>query len=741
MERVRNFCISFLTSGKYKSLQNERDMDAVIRLIVLNSTYSVVSAIIIVLGVADMRQALVDRGLLQIVIGFMIFLNLFLLRTELPFMVGGLIVTAIFGGFCGVSIFTKTEMRGFGILWIYSYPLISIFTLGLPVGLIPALLLQIAAALGAFVPGLARFRYTFSEALLISGMYFFELILTAIYEYVRSIKDRWLSRQDNYMNMVFENSPDIILLLDRGGNFVYCADIFLRRARIKSFAEIRKKNYREVLAQFADPESLQEITGLFKGAIGEKRAVVFERALDIGKDGGVRHYEIHFTPMFDAGGEFQGSFVLFQDMTEILRAKERIEQASRAKSNFLANMSHEIRTPMNAIIGLTAIAKQAAEMERKDYCLEKIEGASTHLLGLIDDILDMSKIEENKLELHPGDFDFRAMLDRVGGIFELPLSEKRQQFTVKVDPQIPPRIIADEQRLAQVITNLLGNGIKFTPEGGRIGLEARLGEGELRADLPPEGEGDFRVLKITVTDTGIGISQEQEAKLFQSFVQVDAGVSRQYGGAGLGLVMAKRIVELMGGSIRLKSEPGQGSAFSFTIRAALPQAPLGLEPAAQERVPGAPREAEEAAPPEADFSGKRILLAEDVEINREIVVTILEPLGLSVTEAENGQEAYELFSAGLEHFDLIFMDIHMPGVDGYEAARMIRSFEADRRAAGETFREIPIIAMTANVFKEDVARCLAAGMNGHLGKPLDFDEMFAVLGRYLGRGAAPEEPA
>ena len=714
MKSIKNYVISLLTSGKYRGMQDEKDMDAIIRLVVLNITYTISSILISAIGVSDMRDGYVEQGLLQLIIGFSIFLNLFLLRTELPFMVGGCIVIAIFGGFCGVSIFSKFEMDGFASLWIYSYPLMSIFTLGLPWGLIPALLLFGAAIIGTFVPGLAKFNYTIPEASLICGVYFFVLALTVIYEYVRSIKDRWLSRQDSYMTMVFENSPDIILLLGKSGELVYSADVFLRRAHFRSFDEVRKKHYRDVFSRFTAPEKLEEIVTFFRTAKENKTPVVFERLLDIGNDGNARHYEIHFTPMYNDEAVFQGAFVLFHDMTDIIEAKERTEQASFAKTNFLANMSHEIRTPLNAIIGMTTIAKSSGEAERKNYCLAKIEGASTHLLGIINDILDMSKIEEGKFELSCTEFEFAAMLERVANIFEFRLGEKKQRLSIQADPRIPARLITDEQRLAQVITNLVGNAVKFTPDEGNIGIAAkRIDAGEDPAAC---------MLELRVTDTGIGISKEQQGKLFQSFVQVDSSISRKFGGTGLGLAISKRIVEMMRGNIWIESEMGKGSAFIFTMQAEIPQAEIAASGGGGE---AGDAEAEESGGD--DFTGKRILLAEDVEINREIVLTVLEPLGIEITQAEDGQRAFNIFTANPEQFDLIFMDIHMPGVDGYEATRLIRAF--DHPLA----KTVPIIAMTANVFREDVERCLAAGMNGHMGKPLDFDEVTAVLRKYLGR--------
>jgi signal transduction histidine kinase len=722
LKSAKNLSLDLLTGGKYTTgLQNETDIDNMLRLMVINITYLIVSVLVITMGLTDMRTGKIEQGLLQMIMGFMIFLNLWLLRTELPIMAGGLIITAIFGAFCALSIYSNNNFGGIGALWIYPYPLISIFTLGLPMGLFPAILLLFFAAIGTFVPGLAKFSYTLPEAFLICGLYCFIMLLAAVYEYVRSIKDHWLSRQDSYMNMVFANSPDIILLLDKSGGIVYCADIFLKHAHIHDFKMIRKQNYREVFARFTAPENLREIVTFFRTSQDEKNPIVFERMFDIGNDGNFRHYEIHFTPMYNAENIFQGAFILFHDMTEILDAKERTEQASRAKSNFLANMSHEIRTPMNAIIGMTAIAKAAKENERKDYCLERIEGASTHLLGVINDILDMSKIEENKLELSVSEFDVTAMLQRVTSLFEFRLNEKKQTLTLNADPRIPARIITDEQRLAQVITNLIGNAVKFTPEGGQIFLDARL------VDTDP----DSCTLKIIVSDTGIGISREKQDSIFESFVQEDSGISRQFGGTGLGLAISKKIVQIMQGRIWVESDPGKGAAFNFTIKAALPhpQTESAAPEAAEEKT--AAKDAAEDAP---DYTGKRILLAEDVEINREIVVTILEPLGLDIREAENGQEAFDVYTAESSGFDLIFMDIHMPGVDGYEATRMIRAWEKERNlpeSADGKPAGVPIIAMTANVFKEDIERCLAAGMNAHVGKPLDFTEVLKVLKTYL----------
>jgi len=702
--------ISFLTSGKYMGIKDEKDMDAIIRLIVLNITYVISSIIIACIGINDMRNGVVNQGLLELIIGFLIFLNLMLLRTELPFMVGGFILTAVFGFFCGFSIFTHNEALGFPSLWIYSYPLISIFTMGLPFGLVPALLLFFIAILGSFFPGLTNVKYSVAEASLICGVYFFVLALTAIYEYVRSIKDNWLSRQDSYMNMVFQNSPDIILLLDGNGGLVYCADEFLKKTRIHYFATIRKIHYTEVFSRFCEKNELDEMEKLFNIATEEKNPVVLERVMDIGRDGNQRHYEIHFTPMYNEDGAFQGAFILFHDMTDIMLAKIRTEQASQAKTNFLASMSHEIRTPLNAIIGMTAIATTSPEPERKDYCLAKISGASTHLLGIINDILDMSKIEEGKLELSCTEFNYLSMLHQVTSIFEFRIKEKKLIFTVNTDPLIPDIIVTDKQRLAQVITNLISNSIKFTPDEGSIRVDSKL--------LGSDSNENTCTLEITVADTGIGIAKEDQGKLFHSFVQVDSSISRKFGGTGLGLAITKKITEMMQGDIRIESELDKGTTFIVTVKAGLKK---------QDAVSSQSDSDAASMVSTEGFKGKQILLVEDVEINREIVIAFLEDYEIEITEAEDGQQAFEKFAEAPEKYDLIFMDIHMPGVNGYESTRLIRSIDHPRA------KTVPIIAMTANVFKEDIEHCLAAGMNDHLGKPLDLNEMVRILSKYLGK--------
>ncbi len=649
-------------------------------------------------------------------------------------------------------------------------------------------------------------------------------------------------RQEKHLQLLLENCPDIIIILDQDGRIAYCTDAFLKTANIQNFGLINGRHYTEVFQRFASPELLEHIQGMFMAATQEKRGTIMDEAADIGNSGNVRNYTITITPMLDENNKVDGAIAVFHDLTEILQAKRLAERASTAKSDFLANMSHEMRTPMNAIIGMTNIAKSTDDIDKKSYCLGKIEEASTHLLGVINDILDMSKIEANKFELTESEFNFENMLRKVTGVLAFRVDEKKQLFTVSIDQNIPATIIGDEQRLAQVVTNLLANAVKFTPEQGHITLAAACAG----------KESGQCTLRVEIKDTGIGIEEEQQKKLFRSFEQADGGISRKFGGTGLGLAISKSIVEMMGGKIWVESEPGNGSSFIFTIRAGIgstqetgPQLTnmkgerprlLAVDSAPDVReffiqtaarlgvrceVASSALEAEELLRSRATdtfdvifvdfhlpgldgvelarrikeknsypelvlmisatewsamqdqaktagvdrfmpkplfvsaindclcgyfnlpqacedatgkngcldgcFRGKTILLAEDIEINREIVLALLEPTGLEIVCAENGNEAVAMFSANPTRFDMIFMDIHMPEKDGYEATREIRALD-DPWA-----RQIPIVAMTANVFREDIEKCLRVGMDDHVGKPVDIAVAIEKLKIYLAR--------
>lgn len=406
--------------------------------------------------------------------------------------------------------------------------------------------------------------------------------------------------------------------------------------------------------------------------------------------------------------------ILQNELTHSLRiAADEALAASLAKSKFLSNMSHEMRTPLNAITGMSMVGRSALDLKKKNYAFDKIDEASNHLLGVINDILDMSKIEADKLELSEVEFNFKKLLHKAINSISFRISEKCQHITIHIDKNIPETLIGDDIRLTQIITNLLSNAVKFTPEQGFVWLEAYL----------DKEEEDICTLRIKVSDTGIGISKQQQERLFKPFEQAESSISRKYGGTGLGLSISKRIIEKMGGNISIESSLGVGTTFTFTIQ----QKKVAVKDKTITALNIGDASLEHTAKDESTdcLSGYHVLLAEDMDINREIVLSILEPTQLRIDCAKNGAETLEMFCAAPESYDLILMDIQMPHMDGLEATRRIRALGFKKA------KEIPIIAMTANVFKEDIEKCIETGMNDHIGKPLDFDIVMKKIKLYL----------
>jgi signal transduction histidine kinase len=523
------------------------------------------------------------------------------------------------------------------------------------------------------------------------------------------------TKLDFYMSTLLSNSPGLILFFNSGGRLVFASDSYLERSGFHVLGLVAGKTYRELLSPVMDEEFLARAERLFGISVSQKRTVEAEHDIDFGNNGDARHYLMQVIPMMEKGGQAEGFMALFYDTTEITRARleaerarELAEQSTKAKSDFLSRMSHEMRTPMNAIIGMTNIAMGSGDPGRKEYCLEKIKDASAHLLGVINDILDMSKIESGKFEISESAFNFGNMLRRVADVINFRVDEKRQKLVVDMDEKIPQNIVSDEQRLAQVIANLLSNAVKFTPDHGTITMAVR----------KTAAEGEIPTIRFSVKDTGIGISKEQQSRLFNSFEQADGGISRKFGGTGLGLAISKRIVELMGGQIWIESKLGSGADFIFEIKAKF------VDDGSY--IPGDAGDAESlSGSDDGIFRGKRVLLAEDIEINCEVLSSLIEHTEVTLEYAEDGNEALGKFTSDPDGYDLILMDVHMPNMGGYEATRRIRASGLNRSAA------IPIIAMTANVFREDIERCRAAGMNGHLGKPIDAAAVIAKMKEYL----------
>ena len=537
---------------------------------------------------------------------------------------------------------------------------------------------------------------------------------------------------------VADASDDAIFAKDRQGRYLLCN---------AAAARAIGRPVDQVLGQDDSvlfPNSAATIMANDRRVMLEGQAMVYEETVD-GPDGATVIYMASKGPLRDEAGQVVGLWGISRDMTarkrlddelqahrhhlielvdartqdlqrvnlDLATARDQAEAANLAKSRFLANMSHEIRTPMNAILGLTYLLRRDSRDATTSDRLDRVSAAGRHLLDIINDVLDLSKIEAGRLELEQHPFSLRKMLADSLALVAQRASDKGLSLTHDTGT-LPDALVGDATRLSQALVNLLGNAIKFTDQGGvHVSVQA--------VDSP----GDALLLRFAVRDSGIGIPRDAADRLFQAFVQADASTTRQYGGTGLGLVITQNLARLMGGDVGLRSEPGQGSEFWFTARLGRQAEAAALQAAQLTADDDAAATLRQLAP------GQRVLLAEDNPINQALGVELLADVGLQVDVAPDGQQAVAL--AALHDYAVILMDVQMPTMDGLAATREIRLLPQHRHT--------PIFAMTAGAMAADRDACRAAGMDDSLGKPIEPDRLYAALVRVLQARGRPDDDA
>ena len=532
---------------------------------------------------------------------------------------------------------------------------------------------------------------------------------------INSILETEQKKMERNMNLLLENSADIILLFDKNGCFSYFTNTFLKATGTADSSIIIGKHFNEIFARFISRECADFIQSNFDAALERRSTVTVNSSIDFSggraAESDAKDYDIQLTPMMDLNGELEATMMLFHDMTDIIYSKRQAENANEAKSNFLAQMSHEIRTPMNAILGAAEIERQkgnhGAETEE---AFNIIYDSGRVLLNIINDILDFSKIDAGKMEIVEGKYDVASLVSNTAQTNRLRYESKAIDFVLRVEENTPAEVIGDELRIRQILNNLLSNAFKYT-EAGTVELFV--------ASKQDGSEPETVVLEFVVKDTGQGMSEEQIARLFDEYSRFNMERNRSISGTGLGMNITKRLLEMVGGEIEVKSEVGVGSV--FTVR--IPQGRSGEAVCGAELVRSLEnfsyhyQSASEKSQAVYEYMPYgRVLIVDDIEFNIYVARGLMSPYGVEIETAVSGVEAVEKIRSG-NVYDIVFMDHMMPEMDGMEATQEIRELGY----AGW------IIALTANAVVGQAEMFMANGFDGFLSKPIDSGDLNAVL--------------
>ena len=520
----------------------------------------------------------------------------------------------------------------------------------------------------------------------------------------QKMAEKKLKESEYKTRVILDNSAAAITLIDENEHIVSWNKYTEHLLGMK-----RRDLYKKPVSFLYPKEEWKKIRAENIRKIGSKLHLETKA---IRKDGRIIDIDLSINVLKDITGNIIGSVGIMQDNTErkqaqemLLQAKLAAEEASNAKTLFLANMSHEVRTPMNAIIGMIDLTLDTELTDEQKDNLKTAKDAAGNLLSLINDILDLSRVEAGKINLEAIEINLKNVIHSVCKGLTVLAHNKNLELLWNVDSKVPELLIGDPVRLRQIIINLINNAIKFTHKG-KIELNVKL------ASL----SGEECQLLFSVADTGIGIAKEKQDKIFEMFTQADDSTSRRYGGTGLGLAISKRLVEMMNGRIWVESEQFKGSTFCFT-------ADFKISKKEVSSIAPSPAAVESQTAVQKDLHGVRILLAEDNLVNQKVATKVLEKKGCIVQVAENGQEVLDRINK--ESFDVILMDVQMPVLDGLEATKLIREEEK------QTGRHIPIIAMTAHAMEGDEQKCLMAGMDGYIAKPFEPLKVYETIENLL----------